>query len=150
MPVLHGVFRIGRDAELRRIPSGEAVINLGLAYNHGQKSSDGKKPTQWVDAVLWGKRAESLAQYLVKGTQVECILGDVHIESFNKADGTPYTKLAARIQDIEFVGAAGQSRNEGSQHNSAASHAPTTPASNPKPTPSRGGGFDDMDDDIPF
>ena len=140
MAVLTGVFRIGRDAELRRIPSGEAVINLSLAYNYGNKGSDGKRPTTWVDAALWGKRAESLAQYILKGQQFECTLGELRIESFTKADGTPSTKLAARVIAIDFVSGG----NQGSGNSEPRQEAPK-----PAPKPSSGG-FDDMDDDIPF
>jgi single-strand DNA-binding protein len=130
--------KIGRDAELRTTAGGEAVCNLSLAFNYGRKGEDGKTPTQWVDAALWGKRAESLAQYLVKGQSVMVTLQDVHIESFTKSDQTTGVKLAGRVADIAFAGPAPQ-RQE----------APPPPPPKPKPAPPPSG-FDDMDSDIPF
>ena len=66
----NGLARIGKDAEVRYSPNGDAIANLSLAFTYGKKGTDGKRPTQWVDATLWGKRAESLAPYLKKGGQI--------------------------------------------------------------------------------
>ena len=63
----NGLARIGKDAEVRFTPSGAAVANVSLAFTYGKKGDDGKRPTQWVDASLWGQRAESLAPYIKKG-----------------------------------------------------------------------------------
>lgn len=140
-----GMMRLGRDAELRYTPNNEAVANLSLAYQYGKAGQDGKRTTQWVDATLWGKRAESLAQYLKKGGLHCFTLDELHIETFRRQDGTDGTKLAARVLDVE-LGARPD-----------APVAPPAPAPRPAPrpappAPSTGGsGFDDMDDDpIPF
>lgn len=96
-----GMARLGRDAEIRFTPNGDAVCNLSLAVNYGQKGQDGNRPTQWIDASLWGKRAESLAPYLVKGS-VHCFtLDEIHIETFEGNNGTGH-KLVARVSDIEL------------------------------------------------
>lgn len=65
--ILTALARLGRDAELRYTQSGDAVCELALAINYGRKEADGNRPTQWLSASLWGKRAESLAQHLQKG-----------------------------------------------------------------------------------
>ncbi len=130
-----GLARIGRDVELRYTNNGEAVANISLAFTYGKKGQDGKRPTQWVEASLWGKRAESLSPYLQKGQQVVAYLEDVCIQTFTKQDGTQGIKMAARVGDLELI--AGQAEKEQSK-----------PA--PKPQQSTGSGFDDMDDDIPF
>lgn len=140
-----GLARIGRDAEIRHTAGGDAVASLSLAFTYGRKGEDGKRPTQWVEASLWGKRAEALAQYLTKGSLVAVTLEDVAIQTFNKSDGSVGTKLAGRVIDIELAG-GGQA---------AAPSAPPPPPPPPKPTPRpaappAGSGFDDMDDDIPF
>lgn len=142
MTTMYGLAKIGRDAELRRTAGGEAVCNLSLAFTYGRKGEDGKRPTQWVDASLWGKRAEALAQYLTKGSLVVVTLEDVAIQTFNKSDGSVGTKLAGRVLDIELAGG-----------NQAAAPAapPPTPRPTPRPTAApAGSGFDDMDDDIPL
>lgn len=151
--VLTGVFRIGRDAELRYLPSGEAVINLSLAYNYGKRDGEGKQATQWVEAGLWGSRAEKLAQHLLKGTEVWALLSDVHISTFNKADGSQGFKLAARVQDLSFTG-AGSVQGERQPRPPQPQGQQQAPRNQAKPAAPAGkapaSGFDDMDDDIPF
>lgn len=138
-----GLARLGRDVEIRYTSSGEPVATVALAFTYGRKGEDGKRPTQWVDAALWGKRAESLAPFLVKGIQVVAYLDDVHVQTFTKQDGTQAHKLAARVADLELV--AGQA-----ERGSAPAPAPRAAAPRPAPAPAGGSGFDDMDDDIPF
>ena len=96
MSKMFGLARLGRDAEIRTTSQGESVATLALAFSYGRKGSDGKRPTQWVDAALWGKRAEALAPYLLKGGLVSVSLEDVHIETFDGKNG-PGHKLAARV-----------------------------------------------------
>jgi len=144
MTQLVGVLRIGRDAELRTAGQ-SSVINLALAYNYGKKESGGDRPTQWIDASLWGKRAEALEQYLVKGQQVYAVIGDVHVETYDKRDGGTASKLVGVISDIELVGGRPQQSGGGERREREERPAPRREA--PKPAPS---GFDDMDDDIPF
>lgn len=139
-----GLARLGRDAEIRYTPSGEAVCNLSLAVNYGKKGEDGNRPTQWIDASLWGQRAESLSQYLVKGS-VHCFtLDEVHIEAFQKGDGSQGTKLVARVADVELgprVGGEGQAAVPAQRPAAPAQRPPARPA--PKPAAL-------ADDDIPF
>ncbi|WP_262405552.1 single-stranded DNA-binding protein [Pseudomonas fluorescens] len=68
MPTLTDIGRLGRDAELRYTPNGDAVCNLALACEYARKGQDGKRPPQWIDATLWGKQAETMAPYLLKGS----------------------------------------------------------------------------------
>ena len=133
-----GLARLGRDAEIRTISNGEQVATLALAFSYGRKGSDGKRPTQWVDAALWGKRAEALAPYLLKGGLVSVSLEDVHVETFEGKNG-PGHKLAARVVDVELAG--------GGERTAAPAPAPR-PA--PRPPASASSGFDGMDDDVPF
>ena len=135
-----GLARLGRDAEIRTTSQGESVATLALAFSYGRKGSDGNRPTQWVDAALWGKRAEALAPYLLKGGLVSVSLEDVHIETFDGKNG-PGHKLAARVVDVELA----------SPKQAGAAPAPRpAPALRPAPAPSGGHGFEDMSDDVPF
>jgi single-strand DNA-binding protein len=138
-----GLARIGKDAEVRYTPGGTPVANVSLAFTFGKKGDDGKRPTQWVDASLWGQRAEGMAPYLLKGKQIVAYLEDVTMQSYTKGDGTTNTKMVARLADLEFVA-------DGSDSGQRA--APTQPQRQaPRQTPApQGSGFDDMDDDIPF
>jgi len=135
----NGLARIGRDVELRHTPNGEAVANLSLAFTYGKRGADGKRPTQWVEAALWGKRAESLAPYLLKGQQVVAHLEDVSIQTFRKQDGTDGVKLAARIGDLELIAGQGEAQQQAPAPTRAPALRPAAPS-----------GFDDMADDIPW
>lgn len=148
MPVLSGVFRIGRDAEVRYSPSGDAVANLSVAYNYGRKDDSGNRPTQWIDAGLWGERAAKLSQYLLKGTAVELVIEDLHMEVYKGRDGDTRAKIAGRIMKIEFAGKSADDRGEDRTQPSSRPAA-AAPASRPAAT-AGGSGFEDMDDDIPF
>lgn len=128
-----GVVRIGKDPELRTTPGGDQVMELSLAYNYGRKGDDGKKPTQWISAAMWGSRAEKLQPYLKKGGQVFVVLTDVHVHSYDKKDGTPGVVLRGRVAEIELIGGAPSSEPAKSQDK-----------------PQRAGSLDDLDDDIPF
>lgn len=136
-----GLARLGRDAEIRTTSQGESVATLALAFSYGRKGSDGRRPTQWVDGALWGKRAEALAPYLTKGGLVSVLLEDVHIETYQGKNGEA-SKLVGRVVDVELAGGGER----------AASPAPAPRAApRPAPAPAAGSGFDDMgDDEIPF
>jgi single-strand DNA-binding protein len=100
---LIGLARIGKDVELRYTPKGDPVANISAAWNYGMKDQSGKKPTQWVDAALFGKRAESLAPFLKKGTSIVLDLNDVHVEVFNGKNG-PNHKLCGKVENLWFAG----------------------------------------------
>jgi single-strand DNA-binding protein len=139
-----GLARLGRDAEVRFTPAGDAVANLSLAVNYGKKGADGNRPTQWIDASIWGKQAEALAPYLVKGS-VHCfVLSDIHLETYQGKNGEG-VKLVARVDNVEL----GPRVNNGDQGSAAPRQAApaggqSAPRPQPKPAPT------DFDDDIPF
>lgn len=134
----YGLARLGRDAELRTTSNGDTVATLALAFTRRVK---GEKLTQWVDGALWGKRAESLAPYPLKGGLVAVTLEDVHIETFTSQKGDGH-KLAGRVIDVELAGGG---------ERTAAPAPRQAPAPRPAPaTAPMGSGFDDLDSDIPF
>lgn len=151
--IITGYARLGKDAEVRFTPDGTAVANLALVYNYGKKGDDGNRPSQWIDASLWGQRAESLEQYLLKGQGLDVVIEEVHIETYHKRDGTSGSKLVGRIMAIEFAGGPPQQAAQPGQQRQAQQQRPapawSVPLRRQAPAPSAGG-FDDMDDDIPF
>ena len=100
---LIGNVRLGRDAELRYTATGTPVATLFGAYKYGKKGESGKRLTQWVEATLWGQQAESLADYLKKGEQFLLTMNEVHVQTYDKLDGTPGVKLTGTVKDIDFV-----------------------------------------------
>ena len=92
---------LGRDAEVRFTQSGKPVATLACAYSIGY--GDNKK-AQWIEAALWGDKAEKLAPHLVKGTKILLTADDVELEQYQKNDGSTGAKLRCRVVDIEFAG----------------------------------------------
>lgn len=135
--------RIGRDAELRYTPSGKAVCGVAVAVDYGRKGDDGRKPTQWYEVTLWDKQAEALAPYLTKGKQIFFTGEDLHIETFQKQDGSQGEKLVCRAAGIKFA-------SDGSQ----AAHQPVPQQRQPAPqrqAPAQQPVDDfDLDESIPF
>ena len=149
MPKMIGMMRLGRDAELRYTPNNEPVTNLSLAYAHGKAGQDGKRPTQWVDATLWGKRAEALTQCLTKGGLHCFTLDELNIQTFQKQDGSTGTKLVARVLDVEL--GSRQDAAPAAAPAPAARPAPPPPPPRPAPAPTSSSGFDEFDSsDVPF
>ncbi|WP_062390859.1 single-stranded DNA-binding protein [Pseudomonas abietaniphila] len=154
MPTLTDIGRLGRDAELRYTPNGDAVCNLPLACEYGRKGQDGKRPTQWVDATLWGKQAEAMAPYLLKGQQLHFTIDDAHVETFDKSDGSQGIKLTGRVIIIKFAGSSPQQQAQQApqqqprQQPQQRTQQQSRPAQNQQGT--NGPDFDSFDDDIPF
>lgn len=141
-----GLARLGRDAEIRYTPSGDAVANLSLAATIFDKAAENNRGTQWIDASIWGKQAEALAQYLVKGS-VHCfVLSDIKLEIYQKNGGGEGSKITARVDSVELG-----PRQDGQQGSGAPAPArqAAPPAGSPRPAPKPAPKFDDSDD-IPF
>lgn len=126
--------QLGRDSELKTIPSGEQVLSFSVADSQGRE-----KPTIWWRCQLWGKRATSLQQYLVKG-QAVTVVGNVTMREYTDKDGTPKQSMDVRVQDVALQG--------GRREESTSREAPRQ-AARPATKPAAYG-FSDMDDDIPF
>ncbi len=122
--------QLGKDAELRTTPKGEQVLGFSVADSQGRD-----KPTIWWNCQLWGKRAESLAQYLTKG-QAVTVIGTVSQRTYQDKQGMEKTAVEVRVNDLALQG--------GKREENAPKHAqkPSAPANR--------GGFEDMNDDVPF
>lgn len=143
MATLTGLFTLGRDAETRVTQNGTTVTTLALAYNYGRKGEDGKKPSQWVRASMFGKQAEALVPYLTKGKQVSLVIRDLHIATFQKQDGSTGTSLEGVADFDDFA-------RKPKEVGDAPAPAPK-PAPRPAQPPSAGSGFDEFDGaDVPF
>jgi len=147
MAQLFGLARLGRDAEVRFTQAGKPVATLALAFDYGKKEN-GKRPSQWVDAALWGERAEALAPYLLKGQQLGVTIDDVRIEVFQKSDGTQGHKLTGRVSNIEFAGSAPQQNGQSQPQAQRQQQSQPRPQNQPQQQPAPD--YDSFDQDIPF
>jgi single-strand DNA-binding protein len=131
MNVFNFTGNLGRDCETRFTPNGDAVTNfsVGVTSGYGDKST-----TTWVNCNLWGKRGESVAPYLKKGTQV-AISGELTNRQYVDKEGNEKYSLEVRVNDLTLVGSK-QANSEARQP------AGTKPGSNlPE---------DDFEDEIGF
>jgi single-strand DNA-binding protein len=93
--------RCTRDVELRHIPSGSAVTDLGVALNRRKK--DGDDEVTFVDVTLWGKDAEIAAEYLGKGKPV-LIEGRLQLDEWDdKKGGGARSKLKVVCQRLVLL-----------------------------------------------
>jgi single-strand DNA-binding protein len=101
--------RVGRDAEVRNATNGDRVANFPLAVDVGTKAS---QKTMWLDCSIWGKRADSLSAYLVKGLKLTAS-GRVNMDEFKKNDGTNGYRLQLTINDLDLHGSSHNDNAQG-------------------------------------
>src|SRR3989344_1160288 len=102
---LNKVFIIGnltRDPEVKNLPSGTSVATLGVATNRVWTNKEGKKQedTQFHNVVVFGRQAETVAQYLKKGSSL-LVEGRLQTRSWGGADGQKRYRteiVAVRVQ----------------------------------------------------
>lgn len=96
-----------RDIELRYIPSGTAVAEVGLAVNDRRKTQSGEwvDETTFVDVTLWGRTAEVASEYLSKGSPI-FIEGRLKLDSW-ESDGQKKYKLRVVCDRMQMVGGRG-------------------------------------------
>ena len=139
------IGHLGRDAELRYTPAGDAVATLNLACSETWKDKQGQKQerTEWVRIVLWGKTAEALQQYLTKGKQV-CVTGRMQTRKWTDKDGMERYTTEIRGDRVVLLGSGGQ-RSDGARHvrDEEVGHGEPAMAT-------ASGSSAEYDDDIPF
>jgi single-strand DNA-binding protein len=97
------VGNLTRDPELRYIPSGTAVSEIGLAVNDRVKKGDQwVDETTFVDVTMWGRTAEVANEYLSKGAPV-LIEGRLKLDSWEK-DGQKRSKLRVVCEKMQMLG----------------------------------------------
>lgn len=101
------VGNLTRDPELRYIPSGTAVSDVGLAVNDRVKKGDQwVDETTFVDVTLWGRTAEIANEYLSKGSPV-LIEGRLKLDRWEK-DGQKFSKLKVIGEKLQMLGGRGE------------------------------------------
>lgn len=101
---------LGRDPEMRFLPSGTAVCNISVATNNVY-TKDGEKITEttWFRVAVWGNQAEAVNQYLKKGSKV-LVEGRLkpEIEVFTKNDGTSAASYEVTASKVVFLSSRGE------------------------------------------
>ena len=103
---LNKVFLIGnitKDIELKTTPGGNMVASFGLATNKTWKGKDGTKQEQatFHNIVAWGKTAEVIKQYCVKGSMI-MIEGRIDNRTYDKKDGSKGYISEVIVENFQF------------------------------------------------
>jgi single-strand DNA-binding protein len=129
------VGNLTRDPELRYIPSGTAVSEIGLAVNDRVKRNDQwVDETTFVDITMWGRTAEVANEYLSKGSPV-LIEGRLKLDSWEK-DGQKRSKLRVVCERMQMLGG----RDGGGGGGGGGRGGAARPAANRSSGSNRGGG----------
>src|ERR1700675_545760 len=99
------VGNLGRDAELRYTPGGAAVATINMATTEvwNDKAGQRQERTEWHQIDLWGKSAESLSEYLVKGKQVY-VEGQLQTDEWTDKEGQKRKTTKVRCNRIVLLG----------------------------------------------
>jgi len=125
-----------RDPELRYIPSGTAVSEIGLAVNDRVKKNDQwVDETTFVDITLWGRTAEVANEYLSKGSSI-LIEGRLKLDTWEKA-GQKRSKMRVVADKMQMVGGrpSGSSGGGGGNRSSTDQHSGNDHSPSPTSTP---------------
>lgn len=119
--------RMTRDAELKQTRNGSSVLNGSIASNYSVKRGDDwDEEASFFDFVVFGRRAEALAKYLVKGKQV-VVRANLRQDRWETDDGQKRSRVKLYAQEIVLAGGSGGSQQSSSSNDDV-----------------------DFDDDIPF
>ena len=138
------VGNLGKDAEVRVTPGGQTVASFSIATTENWTSKEGEKKeqTEWHRIVLWGKAADSLQPYLVKGKQIY-LEGRIQTRSWeDKEDRTKkHYKTEIICENFQMLGSKGDGGGSGG---GGGSYSGASAGGGQETAP------DMSDDDIPF
>ncbi|RZA36123.1 MAG: single-stranded DNA-binding protein [Lysobacteraceae bacterium] len=158
------VGNLGRDPEIRYMPSGDAIANIAVATSYKSKdrqTGEQKELTEWHRISFFGRLAEIVGQYLKKGSSVY-VEGRLQTRKYTDKDGIERYATDIIAENMQMLGGRagmggdnmGGGMDDGGgyepqqQQRPAPRQAPPAPAARPQPKPAPN--FSDMDDDIPF
>lgn len=169
------VGNLGADPETRYLPSGDAVANVRLATTDRYKdkaSGEMKEATEWHRVTFFGRLAEIVNEYLKKGSSIY-VEGRIRTRKYTDQAGVEKYATEIVAEQMQMLGGRGGAGGGGggSDEGGYSSRAPAErsggasrgaapsggrPAAGggaggaSRPSVPAGGGFDEMDDDIPF
>ncbi len=154
------VGNLGRDPEIRYMPSGDAIANIAVATSYKSKdrnTGEQKELTEWHRISFFGRLAEIVGQYLKKGSSVY-VEGRLQTRKYTDKDGVEKYATDIIAENMQMLGGrqgmGGNDMDDGGGYDAPPSRPaprqapPPAPAARPAPKPAPN--FSDMDDDIPF
>jgi single-strand DNA-binding protein len=156
------VGNLGRDPEIRYMPSGDAIANIAVATSFKSKdrnTGEQKELTEWHRISFFGRLAEIVGQYLKKGSSVY-VEGRLQTRKYTDKDGVEKYATDIVAENMQMLGGrqgmggdagmddGGYEQRTSRPQQQQQRQAPPAPAARPQPKPAPN--FSDMDDDIPF
>ena len=115
------IGHLGRDPESKYTPDGTTVVNFSVATTRKRRDAE---VTTWWRCALFGKRAETFAEYLHKGDPV-LIQGEPYQRSYTAKDGSAGVSLEVDVKDWACVGSKGATYQQESPQSAPAQSAPS-------------------------
>ncbi|MBI5718257.1 MAG: single-stranded DNA-binding protein [Burkholderiales bacterium] len=154
------IGNLGKDPEVRYMPSGSAICNVTLATSRQWKNKDSgerQEETEWHRVVFFDRMAEIAGEYLKKGRPVY-VEGRLKTRKWTDKEGVEKYTTEIVAEQMQLLGSrdggggGGGMPDEGSGAPAQRSAPPASRAAAPagKAPAKSNTGFDDMDDDIPF
>lgn len=124
---------LGKDPELRFTQSNMGALNFSVACNESwfdEKTKERKERVEWVNCVVWGKRAEGLNKCLSKGSRV-CVEGRLQTRNWEDKQGVKRYSTEVVATNVVLLGGKGDSAgnprgNGNSGSSSSADYSSTT------------------------
>jgi single-strand DNA-binding protein len=153
------VGNLGRDPEMRYMPSGDALASFSIATTDNWKDKNGQKQerTEWHRISMFGKQAEIAGEYLKKGSSVY-IEGRLQTRKWQDKEGNERQTTEVVADRMQMLGGRSGGNTYEVMDDDFNQDAPparqpaatSAPRQAPAQKPAGGSGFDDFEDDIPF
>lgn len=136
------IGRVGKDPEVRYATNGDAIANFTVATSERYKdkqTGEAVEKTEWHNVSAFRRLGEIVGEYVRKGSLIY-IEGKIQTRKYEK-DGVTHYATGIVASEMKMLGGKNDNQQQQGQ---------PRPQQKPAPSQSSGGGFDDMDDDIPF
>ena len=113
------IGNLGRDPEMRYLPSGQSVTNFSVASSRRYTTAAGeqREETEWFNVSAWGRLGETCNQYLTKGQQVY-LEGRLRSRTYQDRNGDTRVSLDINLTDMQMLGRRGDAMDQGGAYDS--------------------------------
>ena len=126
------------DAQLKALPTGTSVLEFSVAVNERRKRGDDWEDyPNYIDCVIYGKRADAIARYMLKGTKVT-VEGRLHQDRWEDKEGRKRSRVEIIVDELEFMSRGDTPADNKSSYDRPVASVPAPPKN------------DEYDEDIPF
>lgn len=139
------IGRMVKDPELKTTNSGKSVCSFRIANDSGYKDASGQSQTNWLDVTAWGKTAEFVCKYFLKGSLI-AIDGRLQTRQYQDKNGQNRTAVEIVAQNVSFCG----SKESASPAPQNVAQRPAVPSQRTQGEPDADYAIIEDDGDLPF